>query len=68
MRGTPHMHCLISVRIDGITEKDIESLDLDVQKKVKDLVMQTVQAILVADQVMRFTININLKISIVCIF
>ena len=51
MRGTPHMHCLISVRIDGITEKDIESLDLDVQKKVKDLVMQTVQAILVPDQV-----------------
>ena len=48
MRGSPHMHALISIcKKDGITEKDVESDNSDIQEKVKHLITNTVLAILV---------------------
>ena len=46
-RCSPHCHAMLSVKHDGITEKDINSTDPAQQQKVKDLILQTLRATLV---------------------
>jgi hypothetical protein len=47
MRGTPHVHSLIWIANDGITEDTVSSEDSQEQQKIKNLVKKTVSAILV---------------------
>jgi hypothetical protein len=46
MRGTPHVHSLIWIANDGITEETVNSEDSHEQQKVKNLVEKAVSAIL----------------------
>lgn len=46
MRGTPHVHSLIWIANDGITEETVNSEDGHEQQKVKNSVKKTVSAIL----------------------
>jgi hypothetical protein len=47
MRGTPHVHSLVWIGNDGITEESVNSEDIAEQQKVKKLMKKTVSAILV---------------------
>jgi hypothetical protein len=47
MRGTPHVHSLVWVANDGITEESVNSEDMAEQQKVRILIKKTVSAILV---------------------
>ena len=47
MRGTPHVHSLIWIANDGITEETVSSEDSHEQQKVINLVKKTVSAVLV---------------------
>jgi hypothetical protein len=47
MRGTPHVHSLVWIGDDGITEESVNSEDIAEQQKVKKLMKKTVSAILV---------------------
>ena len=47
MRGTPHVHSLVWIENDGITEESVNSEDIAEQNKVINLIKKTVTAILV---------------------
>ena len=48
LRGTPHYHILVSVKHDGIDKTFIESLDTEIQNKVKELMKGVFTANLVS--------------------
>ena len=45
--GTPHVHSLVWIANDGITEESVNSEDEAEQENVKKLIKKTVSAILV---------------------
>ena len=47
MRGTPHVHSLVWIANDGITEESVNSENAAEQQKVKNLIKKTVSAMLV---------------------
>jgi hypothetical protein len=47
MRGTPHVHSLVWIANDGITEESVNSENMEEQQKVKSLIKKTVSAMLV---------------------
>jgi hypothetical protein len=47
MRGTPHVHSLVWIANDGITEESVDSENTAEQQKVKNLIKKTVSAMLV---------------------
>jgi hypothetical protein len=47
MRGTPHVHSLVWIANDGITEESVNSENTEEQQKVKNLIKKTVSAMLV---------------------
>jgi hypothetical protein len=47
MRGTPHVHSLVWIANDGITEESVNSENTAERQKVKDLIKKTVSAMLV---------------------
>jgi hypothetical protein len=67
MRGSPHAHCLLCIRKDGITDNDIHNNDD--QQKVLDLISKTVSAVLekpisdTTNSIQADQVNLNIDIS-----
>jgi hypothetical protein len=47
MRGTPHVHSLVWIANDGITEESVNSENTAEQQKVKNLIKKTVSSMFV---------------------
>jgi hypothetical protein len=62
MRGTPHVHSLVCIAHDGISQTSVESEDTEEQNKVKELIKKVVSANLV-DRVVTHEIEVDVDLS-----